>query len=75
MGCAIVNTYKMFGHTIDVMGCYDSKKPLKDYEFFDFYIDDDDDPINLGNPYYTQTGSYPTKSEVKAFLTKYLSIN
>lgn len=75
MGDVTLNTYKMFGHKVEVVGCYDRKTKHGNYEFFDFYIDDDDDPINLGNPYYTQTGFYPTKNEVKAFLTKYLSIN
>lgn len=75
MGQVTLNEYKMFGHKVEVVGYYNDKAPHRDYDFYDFYVDNEDDPINLGVPYYTQTGAYPTEDEVKEFLTRYLSIN
>jgi len=65
----------IFGHKVEVVGCWDHKTPRGKYDFFDIYIDDNDDPINLGSPYYSITGDYPTEKEIKQYLHKYLSVN
>ena len=65
----------IFGHKVEVVGCWDNKTPRGRYDFFDIYVDGNDDPINLGSPYYSMTGDYPTKSEIMQYLYKYLSVN
>lgn len=67
LGNEVVKTYEIDGVVYDVYGCWDNDTPENEYDFYDIYVRETGECINLGFPFHYEDG-LPTEKEIRDML-------
>lgn len=53
MGSELLRTDTINGHLVDIYGCWDEETPENTFEFYEAFLRETGECLNLGDPWYS----------------------